>query len=169
MPAAIAADPMRFIACTPAIASFDDACVSATLVGFAERAYRRELVDDELAELAALYDSASLETADFTEAATHVFEGLLLTPAFLYRNDIAVGDDPLAPVELDDFALASRLSYFVWSSMPDHELFELARADMLRDPATLRAQTRRMRLDAKAGHFLAYFARGGHCCAAWAH
>jgi Protein of unknown function (DUF1592)/Protein of unknown function (DUF1588)/Protein of unknown function (DUF1587)/Protein of unknown function (DUF1595)/Protein of unknown function (DUF1585) len=157
VPQALAATPDRFIACTPAAATFSDPCVEQTVVAFAERAYRRELDDDDRAELAELYQAAAVDAEGFTEAVTLVFEGVLLSPSFLYRNQVAAGDQ--AEQELDDFALASRLSYFVWSSMPDDELFELARAGGLREPVALRVQVQRMLLDDKAEHFIEHFTR----------
>lgn len=158
VPAALAADPTRFVDCTPATESFADACVEATLVAFAERAYRRDLDDDDRTELAALFEAAAADTETFVEAVTLVFEGVLLSPSFLYRNQIPEGggDDVRA---LDDFALASRLSYFVWSSMPDDELLALARQGELSSPTVLRAQVQRMLEDGKADHFVEHFTR----------
>lgn len=159
VPTALAADPERFISCVPTSASFSDACVEATLVAFAERAYRRALDDDDRSELAALYDAAAVDTETFTDTVTLVFQGVLLSPSFLYRNRVPAGDDLAAPRELDDFELASRLSYFVWSSMPDDELFEHARGGELGDRSVLREEVRRMLLDPKADHFIEHFTR----------
>lgn len=155
---AMAATPARFIACVPATDAGADPCVRATLVAFAERAFRRELDDTEQADLIALYDAARPDADDTAGAVAVVFQAILVSPAFLFRNDLPAGD-PSETRALDDFALASRLSYFVWSSMPDDELFELARAGGLAESTTLRAQVRRMLLDPKADHFVEHFTR----------
>ncbi len=158
VPAAIEADRDRFVSCTPANEAFDDACVQATLVPFAERAWRRTLDDDLTTELEALWTAAAANTETFDEAVVLAFEGVLIAPAFLYRTALpeAAGED-VEP--LDDFDLASRLSYFVWSSMPDDALFERARAGELSDPEVLREETRRMLLDPRASAFITSFTR----------
>jgi hypothetical protein len=158
VPAALEADPDRFVACTPATEDFADACVQATLVPFAERAWRRELDDAMRGELETLWTAAAQNTDGFTAAVVLAFEGVLISPAFLYRNALPeAGADAVQP--LDDFDLASRLSYFVWSSMPDDALFDRARAGELSDEAVLREEVRRMLLDPRASDFVSAFTR----------
>lgn len=112
---------------------------------FASRAYRRPLQEKEQAELQDLYRKLRKKDLPHEEAFRGVLARVLLAPAFLFRIEKAPpGPDP-APV--DDWELASRLSYFLWSSLPDDELSRLAAAGKLRDPEVLAAQTRRMLRD----------------------
>ena len=159
VPEALEADRARFIGCEPATSSFDDACVADTIVAFAERAYRRPLVDADLDELRALHDAAVEDTETFDETVTLVFEGVLLSPGFLYRNAVPTAEDAEEPVRLDDYALASRLSYFLWSSMPDDALLQAAGDGDLDEPQRLRAEVRRMLLDPRADELVAQFTR----------
>jgi hypothetical protein len=158
VPAALEADRARFIGCTPTDETFADACVQATLVTFAERAWRRALDDELRGELEGLWTGAAANTDTFDEAVVLAFEGVLISPAFLYRNALPeAGAGDVEP--LDDFDLASRLSYFVWSSMPDDALLDRARAGELSDAAVLREEVRRLMLDARAADFAAAFTR----------
>ncbi|HMP59420.1 MAG TPA: DUF1592 domain-containing protein [Gemmatales bacterium] len=121
------------------------------LAPFAERAYRRPLLPAEFDKLLGLFDASQAAEESFEESIRFVVQALLVSPHFLFRVELR--SHPLAGSdreELDSFALASRLSYFLWSSLPDTELFELARADRLRDPETLAAQVRRMLKDPRA-------------------
>ena len=83
-----------------------------------------------------------------------------ISPNFLFRVETPRGAEPHP---LDDFELASRLSYFLWSSMPDEELFAAARAGKLHDPATLEAQTRRMLLDPQGARICGELRRASGC------
>ncbi len=115
----------------------------------ASRAYRRPATSDEVARLVRLVEDAGLEGDPFENALALAAEAVLISPNFLYRAEIRPkpGD---APQPLDPYALASRLSYFLWGSMPDQELFDLAQRGVLADPATLEAQARRMLADPKS-------------------
>jgi mono/diheme cytochrome c family protein len=127
------------------------------LTSFAERAYRRPLTGAERRDLLAFYRSLRQSrggSLSHEEALRDTVASVLVSPSFLYRLDLL----PEAPVArartsaqpLPDFALASRLSYFLWSSMPDKQLLDLAAASQLRRPDVLAAQTRRMLLDPRA-------------------
>ncbi len=120
----------------------------AVLVPLAEQAYRRPLADHEVREL---LDSA-VHHAVSTGPEYGVHYGvrrILLSPYFLYRE--------VPGRALDDYGLASRLSYFLWSSMPDRELFGLAAAGKLSDGLTLAAQVRRMVRHPKGQRFVKHF------------
>lgn len=113
------------------------------LADFAERAYRRPLTDAERDELGAFYRTLRTEgELDHETAIRDALVSVLMSPDFCYRIEL-VGDGP-GVQPLSDFALASRLSYFLWSSMPDKELLDRAAAGRLHDPAELVAQSRRM-------------------------
>jgi mono/diheme cytochrome c family protein len=119
----------------------------AALIDFAERAYRRPLVSSERDDLVAFYRSLQ-SGGDVTheEAIQDVLVSILMSPHFCYRLDLtAAAGQPQRP--LTDYELASRLSYFLWSSMPDAELLARAAAGDLHQPAVLIAQTRRMLKD----------------------
>jgi len=113
----------------------------------AGRAYRRPLAEQETAELRGLYGSLRKQELPHDEALRLTLARVLVAPAFLYRLEKA--PDGAQPGPISDWELASRLSYFLWSSMPDAELRDLAAAGKLRDPEVLVAQSRRMLNDAR--------------------
>jgi hypothetical protein len=116
------------------------------LVRFAERAYRRPLSAAERDDLLAFYHSLRRQDDPGHEAALRdALAGVLLSPHFCYRIDLAAPGADVRP--LPDYALASRLSYFLWSSMPDDELLAHAAAGDLHRPDVLTAQARRMLRD----------------------
>ena len=118
------------------------------LLAFAAKAYRRPLQADEKADLLALHTAIRAKGADHGEAFRGTLARVLVAPAFLFRIEAAPAGKAPAPV--DDWELATRLSYFLWSSTPDEDLRTLAAAGKLRDPKELAAQTRRMLKDARA-------------------
>lgn len=126
---------------------------------FASRAYRRPLRDGELPRLIGLYE-ASRSAGDSHEPAVRVvLAATLVSPSFLYRSlENPRGDDPGFVYALNDYELAGRLSYFLWSSMPDEELLGLAAEGALRDESVLRAQARRLLVDRRADAFVENFA-----------
>jgi len=119
------------------------AAAEAVLTQFARRAYRRPVKPDEIARLMRLYDVATKQGEVFPAALKLPMKAALVSPHFLYR----IEEDPKNPNDvrtLNDFEFATRLSYFLWSSMPDEELFALATRGELRKPGTLEAQVKRM-------------------------
>jgi hypothetical protein len=117
----------------------------AALVDFASRAYRRPLLDKEKADLLALYQKIRKKGASHEEAFRGVLTRVLVAPAFLFRIEKA--PPGTKPGLIDDWELATRLSYFLWSSTPDDELRRLAATGKLRHPKVLAGQTRRMLKD----------------------
>ena len=120
--------------------------VQATLE-FAARAWRRPLGDAEQVELRSLYHKLRKQDLPHAAAVRMLLARVLVSPAFLYRGEKAAPGSKAAPV--NDHELATRLSYFLWSSMPDEGLHKLAAAGKLHDPAVLAAQALRMLKDAK--------------------
>jgi mono/diheme cytochrome c family protein len=119
-----------------------------SLVAFAERAYRRPLASNESDELVAFYQRTRRQDGlNHEDAIRDCIASVLLSPHFCYRFDLAPKSQQAEP--LSDYALASRLSYFIWSSMPDQELLSHAAAGNLHQPDILLAQTRRMLQDPK--------------------
>lgn len=124
----------------------------------AERAYRRPVQAVEIEKLLRLFDQSQADQEPFEESVRFMVQGLLLSPHFLFRIEgdaDAAGPDREA---LGSFALASRLSYFLWSSMPDDELFKLARANRLQETGVLAEQVQRMLRDPKASALTDNFA-----------
>lgn len=120
------------------------------LRNFAQRAFRRPVPDAELEPYFGLYRQARSEGHDFYSAMTLAAQGVLASPRFLYLTE--------PPGPLDDFAIANRLSYFLWSSMPDDQLFRRAAQGELRDPQVLVGEFRRMLDDPKADALYERFA-----------
>jgi len=118
------------------------------LAWHATRAFRRAVGDDELTSMVALFETLRKQGAKWDEAMRQTVRVLLVSPSFIFRTE----EDRPGPVpqRVSDWELASRLSYFLWSTMPDEPLFALARDGKLSDPATLEAQVRRMLADPKA-------------------
>jgi hypothetical protein len=114
------------------------ACARTNLADLVRRAFRRPATDDEIEGLMPFFHQG--DTID--QGMPLAVESILVSPRFLFRFEPAAG--------LDDFQFASRLSYFLWSSMPDDQLFQLAAEHRLRDPEVLRAQIQRMLADPKA-------------------
>ena len=126
------------------------------LAWLAERAFRRPVAADEIETLLGLFDTAMRQSGKWDDAMRQCVRAVLVSPSFIFRvEQDRVG---LAPQRLSDWELASRLSYFVWSTMPDEPLFALAREGRLSDPATFEAQVRRMLADPKARVFSENFA-----------
>ncbi len=126
------------------------------LEDFARRAYRRPLTDPELGQLRKLYRDVSQDKDQGVEQAVRAtIIRILVSPYFCYHAARAPAGETVAP--LSDFALASRMSYFVWGSMPDEELFALARDGKLHEEKVLREQTRRMLKDPKVSRFALEF------------
>lgn len=128
-----------------------------TLLQFAERAYRRPLTEVEQDELVNFY--RTLRERDGLHHEDAIRDGIasvLMSPYFCYRFDL-VAEGP-AVVPLTDYELASRLSYFLWSSLPDQELLQHAAAGDLHQPQVLVAQTRRMLRDKRTRALAVEFA-----------
>jgi hypothetical protein len=116
------------------------------LIEFAARAYRRPLTEDQEQDLRRFYHSLrESNELSHEEAIQDTLTSILMSPNFCYRLDLLSDSDQ--PRRLDDFELASRLSYFLWSSVPDAELLQLAAANELHQPEILLAQTKRMLTD----------------------
>jgi mono/diheme cytochrome c family protein len=130
------------------------------LTPFVARAFRRPAERGEVDRLLALVEREREAGSSFPEAMRLAVTAVLVSPNFLFRVELdrgRPGPDGLA-APLGDYALASRLSYFLWSSMPDDELFRLAAKGELKAPATLAAQARRMIADPKSDALVENFA-----------
>ena len=120
----------------------------ADCLKFASNAWRRPLTAPEKANLRAFYAKILNEEKDHRKAIRAVIARILVSPAFLYRLEQTADSSPVKP--LTNHELASRMSYFLWASIPDEELRRAADAGELNNPEQLRKQAKRMLADAKA-------------------
>jgi hypothetical protein len=118
------------------------------LQAFADRAYRRPITHHELARLVQFVEAAWANGNSHDEGIKLALQAILVSPHFLFRIESVLPSG--GTVKLNDFELATRLSYFLWSSMPDEGLFALACEGQLNQPKTLEKQVRRMLQDPKA-------------------
>lgn len=132
----------KIFICRPAEAADERSCAVDIVTNLAGRAFRRPITDEDLAGLMTFYDSGYGD-GDFERGVRDAVSAILASPHFLYRAESSAG-------ELDDFELASRLSFFLWSSLPDQELLDLARVSRLSDADVLAGQIDRMLADERA-------------------
>ncbi len=126
---------------------------------FASRAFRRPVTDVQIERLLRLYDTAAKNGQVFEECVRLGLKGVLVSPSFLFRVEPdRATKEPGGSYALDDYEVATRLSYFLWSSMPDDALFELAKQGKLRDPAVIEQQVQRMLKDPKSASLVQGFA-----------
>ena len=130
------------------------------LKAFADRAWRRPATDDEIKRLFRFIDAADRNGDPFDTGVQLALEAILTSPNFLFRVEIdkEPGDAAAQPHAVNDWELATRLSYFLWSSMPDDELFAHARQGDLHQPEVFEAQMRRMLKDPKSHALVENFA-----------
>jgi Protein of unknown function (DUF1592)/Protein of unknown function (DUF1588)/Protein of unknown function (DUF1595)/Protein of unknown function (DUF1585)/Protein of unknown function (DUF1587) len=143
----------RIVTCAPDAA---DACAHRIVAAFGLRAWRRPLTDGEVAALVAAADGVMTATGDFQLAMKRVVTIMLSSVSFLYKVEAAPAPGATTPGALSGYELASRLSYLLWSSMPDDAL--LALGDGLRADDVLSAQLDRMLEDPRAAAFVENFA-----------
>ena len=123
-------------------------CAAKIIVTLAERAYRRPPTATEKEELIQLAAMVRKDGNSFDESIRVALQAMLMSPNFLFRTERMVVGKGIVPIETHD--LASRLSYFLWSTMPDAELTRLANSGELQKPAVFDAQVKRMLADPKA-------------------
>lgn len=109
---------------------------------FLPRAFRRNVTEDELQRYKELFQSEFVETNSYTESMKTTVSAILISPNFLFRTEFSERENE--EQQSDQFAMASRLSYFLWASMPDDQLFQAARENRLGKPEELKRQVRRM-------------------------
>lgn len=135
----------------------DDEYVREIFARFLPRAYRRPVTEQEVAAIVAtVNDARTVSKLSFHDALRTGLQRVLCAPGFLFLEEPA-GDNP-QPRKLTDHELASRLSYFLWSTMPDDELFDLAAKGSLHQPHVLAAQVNRMLADSKSEQLVRNFA-----------
>lgn len=146
----------KILICDPASG---DACVRNIVASLARRAYRRPVTDKEVSDLVRFVDIARNEGLSVEQGIQLSLQAMLVSPHFLFRVERDPDPtDPEAAHRISDVELASRLSYFLWASMPDDELLTLAEQGKLSEPETLDAQIERMLGDPRSADFAASFA-----------
>lgn len=132
----------------PGVAKSAEEAAATILNSFLLRAYRRPPSPRERNTAMALFASDYARSGSFESGIKHVVQAVLISPKFLLRYERSTAASE--PFRIDAYEMASRLSYFLWSSMPDDELFHLAAADQLHDEDVLESQIDRMLADPKA-------------------
>ena len=174
----------RIFACRPSAADTETPCARQILTTLAWHAYRRPATDEDLAALMPFYEQGRAE-GGFDAGIQLALERLLVSPQFLYRvererggvataraidttqvrassngaaSEAARHQPAIGVAPVSDVELASRLSFFLWSSIPDDELLQIAADGRLNDPRVLRAQVQRMLADPRAESMVTNFA-----------
>jgi hypothetical protein len=136
----------KIVTCTPSTT-----CAQTVVSNVAKRAYRRPVTSAEVATLMGVYSN----NTDFDTGIRDVINAILVNPKFLFVAATGPGAQVAgATFAVDDYTLASRLSYALWQTMPDDALFQLAEAGQLHEPAMLQGQVTRMLKDARASRML---------------
>jgi len=148
----------KILVCQPASASDELPCARKILTTLARQAYRRALTDEDSEKLLAFYQRGR-NKGDFEDGIESGLQLILGHPEFVFRAETGPANVPAGePYRISDRELASRLSYFLWSSGPDDELINLAQQAKLHDPPVLDHQVRRMLSDARAHELVKNFA-----------
>ena len=141
----------RIFVCYPDSTWEEATCARAILEKFAPRAFRRPLTTTEIDNLVGFVLEALSGGESFEEAIALGLQSLLVSPHFLFRiEEEAEADRPPTIDVLTDYQLASRISYFLWNSMPDKRLFDLAASGKLRDPEVIETEVLRMIRDPRS-------------------
>src|SRR5918995_2411585 len=134
----------RIFVCYPEVAREETPCATKILSKLAQRAYRRSVTKEDVQTLLEFYTRGRAE-GNFETGIRSALERLLVSPDFLFRIEADPANvKPGVAYRISDVELASRLSFFLWSSIPDEELLDLAVAGKLRDPQVFDRQVRRM-------------------------
>jgi hypothetical protein len=149
----------RIFVCRPASAAEDTGCAERILTNLARRAYRRPVTAADVEAPIEFYKNAREKGGDFDAGIRAGLARILSSPMFLYRIERdPAGARAGSAQPVSDVDLASRLSFFLWSSIPDQRLINLAVAGRLREPGVLAAQVRRMTADNRADALINNFA-----------
>jgi len=140
----------KIFICRPSKSADEEACAEKILNNLAHHAYRRPVSSDDMPQLLALYKQGAAD-GGFDAGIRLALQKILVSPEFLFRAEVDPANAaPGSVYRISDVELASRLSFFLWSSIPDDELLGLAEKGQLHDPAVLKAQVTRMMNDERA-------------------
>jgi len=148
----------KIFVCKPASATEEVPCVRKIISTLARQAFRRPVAEADVRDLLNVYQSAR-DKGDFEFGITAVVQAIISDPEFIFRFErIPRNLKPGTNYRVTDLELASRLSYFLWSSAPDEQLLHVAVQGKLKDPIILEQQTKRMLADPKSEQLAANFA-----------
>jgi Protein of unknown function (DUF1592)/Protein of unknown function (DUF1588)/Protein of unknown function (DUF1585)/Protein of unknown function (DUF1595)/Protein of unknown function (DUF1587) len=152
----------RILVCHPQSQAEEQPCAQRIIGTLAERAYRRPLTDKDLQPLMKMF-AAGRQGGNFDSGIRRAITAILASPYFLYRSESTppvrqVADVKGGAYRLNDYELASRLSFFLWSTLPDQQLLNLAEQNRLHDPQVLREQVQRMLTDPRSETLASNFA-----------
>jgi len=149
----------RVFACRPNSAADETPCAKQIISTLARRAYRRSVTDADVEPLLAFYQQEKTKTGNFEAGIEMALRRILADPEFIFRFEpTPAGVAPKTAYRVGDTELASRLSFFLWSSIPDEELLKLAIDGKLHQPAVLEKQARRMLADPRSRSLVSNFA-----------
>ena len=148
----------RIFVCRPTSSEDEEPCAREILSTLARRAYRRPVTEEDIQPLLNLYQTGR-SNGGFEAGIQTALRGMLVLPGFLFRLELDPVDvAPGTAYGISDYDLASRLSFFLWSSIPDDRLLDLAEQGQLRDPVVLEQQVRRMLADSRSEALVNNFA-----------
>ena len=149
----------RIFSCTPRAAQDEAACARTIVSTLARKGYRRPVTATEVDELLGFYKDARAEGGGFENGVEMALRALLVSPQFLFRIERDPAGIPAGtPYRLSDLEIASRLSFFLWSSIPDEPLLDVATRGTLHQPRVLERQVRRMLGDPRSDALVTNFA-----------
>jgi mono/diheme cytochrome c family protein len=147
----------RVLVCRPTSPSQEPVCARQIVETLARRAYRRPVTASEVNRLLVFYE-AGRKNGSFDRGIERALRSILSSPNFVFRAEQDAPAPPGTVYPISDLELASRLSFFLWSSIPDDELIEVASRGTLHRPATLERQVRRMLADRRSDALISNFA-----------
>jgi len=149
----------KIFVCRPANPSQEASCARQIVSTLARRALRRPVKEQDTETLMSFYQQGRNEGGDFDHGIELALRRILADPEFVFRKEVEpAGAEPGKPYRISDLELASRLSFFLWSSIPDDELLNLASQNKLHEPAVLEQQVRRMLADRRSDQLVINFA-----------
>jgi cytochrome c5 len=157
-PTSDTASRRRLFVCRPTSEAEEAPCAREIFAALATRAFRRPVHEDDLAAPLAFYSEARQDGGDFDAGIRAGVASVLVSPHFLFRIEQDPSDVPVGAAHtITDLELASRLSFFLWSSIPDDELLDVAVQGRLHEPGVIEAQVRRLLEDDRSSALIANF------------
>jgi hypothetical protein len=148
----------KIFVCRPATARDEGSCARTILSTLVKHAFRRPATPSDLATLTEFYRAGRSDGGSFDDGIEAALQRVLVDPEFVYRSEPEPAGLPEGKsYRVSDLALAARLSFFLWSSVPDDELIDLATEGQLKNPAVLEAEVRRMLADPKSEALITNF------------
>jgi hypothetical protein len=148
----------KIFECYPETSAAEAACAERIISTLTGKAFRRPATEDDVAMLMSFFDEGREAGGSFDYGIEAALQRILADPEFIYRSEIEPDDvEPGSPYRISDLELASRLSFFLWSSIPDEALVQLGAEGRLSDPEVLEAQVERMIADPRSEAFIENF------------